>query len=70
MMSDFSKVLKGTILKSTLRVADLELPSNPFDEKGPAIVPAVNEAQASQLHPHGRHNHVDLFITEQVRNVP
>lgn len=56
--------------RSTLRSADLELPPDPLDEEAPAVIPAVNEAQPPQLHPHGRHDHVHLFITEQVRNIP
>lgn len=69
-MSGASEAWKRSRLRSTLRSTDLELPPDPLDEEAPAVVPAVNEAQPPQLHPHGRHDHVHLFVTEQVRNIP
>lgn len=69
-VSDFSEAWKRSSLRATPRAADLELPPDPLNEEAPAIVPAVNEAEPPQLHPHGRHDHVHLFIAEQVRNIP
>lgn len=69
-VSDFSGAWKRSRLRYTLEAADLKLPPDPLDEEAPAIVSAVDKAQPPQLHPHRRYDHIHLFVTEQVRNVP
>lgn len=68
-MLGFSEAQKRSRVEIHAEVIDLELPADPLNEEAPAVVPAVNEAQPPQLHPHGRHDHVYLFIAEQVRDI-